>query len=314
MDVITIGRATVDLFANEYNVPLEEVNTFTKYLGGSPANIATATTRLGINTGMISKVGLDACGRYVINYLRSNNVDTSNISFDKGSKTAIALGEISPPDKFKVLFYRQDPADLNLTIEDIDENYIKKAKILIASGTALSRSPSREACLIAMKYAQENNLKVIIDLDYREGTWSSQDVASFYLNLALEKADIVVGTKKEVEIATGICNNNYEDIVKNKNLYMLVMKDGKNGVTAFTGSEIIKVPAFKVKVLNTIGAGDGFLGGFVYGLLNKFSVKKSLKYGAAVGAMTVKKQSCSDSYPELKSLHEFLNNNSISEK
>ncbi|WP_164522096.1 5-dehydro-2-deoxygluconokinase [Halocella sp. SP3-1] len=311
MDVITIGRATVDLFANDYNVPLKEVNSFTKYLGGSPANIATAIAKLGIKTGIISKVGMDACGEYVINYLKSNNVDTSNIFFDKKARTAIALGEIFPPDNFKVLFYRENSADLKLAIEDIDENYIKKAKILIVSGTALSRSPSREACLLAMKYAEKNNLKVIIDLDYREETWPSKEVASVYLNLAMGKADIVVGTKKEVAIATGFCNNDYKEIMKRKKINIFIVKDGKNGATAFTIKDTIKVPAFKVKVLNTVGAGDGFLGGFVYGLLNQFTIKKSLIYGSAVGAMAVKKQSCSDSYPDLKSLHKFLKDNTV---
>jgi len=307
MDVITLGRATVDLFANEFNIPLEEVKTFTKYVGGCPANIATACAQLGLATGIITKVGSDACGRYVKKYLESKNIDTSNVFFDKNRRTGLALGEISPPDSCKILFYRENPADLNLSMDDIDKNYIHQAKILIVSGTALSKSPSREAGLMAMSHAARGNVKIIVDIDYRDGTWDSQKTAFYYLDLAMQKADIVIGTKDEVALATNFCENYNNDIIKKYGLDMLIVKNGPEGAAAYTGDDVCKVPAYNVKVLNTIGAGDGFCAGLVYSLFKQFPLKKALQYANAVGGISVSRQSCSDSYPSLNELEAFIN-------
>jgi 5-dehydro-2-deoxygluconokinase len=306
MDVITMGRATVDLFANEFDVPLEEVKTFSKYVGGCPANIATAAAQLGLETGIITKIGGDACGNYVKKYLASKKVDISHVSCDEKSRTGLALGEISPPDNFKILYYRENAADLNLSIEDIDKNYISKTKTLIISGTALSRSPSREACLVSIEHALANRVKVVVDLDYRDGTWSSSETAAYYLGLAIQKADVVIGTEKEVEIATNHCKDYNKDIVKKGKLKLLVIKNGSAGSTAYTGENIIKSPAFNINIVNTIGAGDGFCAGLTYGLINEFPLEKSLHYANAIGAISVSKQSCSDSYPSLQELEEFL--------
>jgi 5-dehydro-2-deoxygluconokinase len=171
-DIIAIGRACIDLNAVEYNRPMEETMTFSKYVGGSPANIAIGSAKLGLKAGFIGKVSDDQHGRFVVNYMNKVGIDTSNIVKDyDGHKVGLAFTEILSPEECSILMYRQDVADLYLEPSEIDEEYINRSKVLLVSGTALSKGPSREAVLKAVSLARKNKVKIVFELDYRPYSW-----------------------------------------------------------------------------------------------------------------------------------------------
>ncbi len=173
-DIIAVGRACIDLNATEYNRPMEETMTFTKYVGGSPANIAIGSSKLGLKAGFIGKISDDQHGRFIEQYMRGVGIDTSNMVVDQeGHKTGLAFTEIKSPEECSILMYRQDVADLYLSPSEVNEEYIKQSKILLVSGTALSKSPSREAVLKAVSLAKKHDVKVVFELDYRPYSWNS---------------------------------------------------------------------------------------------------------------------------------------------
>lgn len=203
-DIIAIGRACIDLNAVEYNRPMEETMTFTKYVGGSPANIAIGCSKLGLKAGFIGKISDDQHGRFIEQYMRNVGVDTSHMVVDQeGHKAGLTFTEIKSPEDCSILMYRENVADLYLKPSEVDEEYIKRSKILLVSGTALSKSPSREAVLKAISLAKKHDVKVIFELDYRPYTWTSTDETSVYYSLVAEKADVVIGTRDEYDIMEG---------------------------------------------------------------------------------------------------------------
>jgi len=168
MDFISLGRLCIDLNANEINRPMEQTRTFTKYVGGSPANICIAMNQLGMKTGFIGRVADDQHGRFIVSYLQKLGVDTSNIYTDlPGSVTGLAFTEIKSPTECSILMYRDNAADLNLEASDVSEEYIRNAKAILISGTALAKSPSRDAVFVAIEYAKKHNVIVFFDIDYR---------------------------------------------------------------------------------------------------------------------------------------------------
>ena len=168
LDFIAIGRLCIDLNANETQRPMEETKTFTKYVGGSPANIAIGAARLGLKTGFIGKVSDDQMGRFITDYLQKNKINTDSIVIDKtGAVTGLAFTEIKSPTDCSILMYRDNVADLKLDPTEVSEEYIKKSKALLISGTALAQSPSREAVFLALEHARKHEVVVFFDIDYR---------------------------------------------------------------------------------------------------------------------------------------------------
>jgi len=207
LDIVPIGRLAIDLNANEINRPMEETITFTKYLGGSPANIAIATSKLGLKTGFIGRVADDQFGRFIQNYLEIHRVDTSSIVIDEsGSKTGLAFTEIKSPSECSIMMYRDNAVDLKLEVEDVDEEYIKNTKAILISGTAMSASPSREATFAALELARKHETVVFFDIDYRPYTWKSVEETAIYYSLAAEKCDVIIGTREEFDILEMISN------------------------------------------------------------------------------------------------------------
>ena len=167
-DVVLIGRVTLDFNPNELNRTLDKVKTFSMYLGGSPGNMAVGINKLGKKVGFIGCVSDDQFGDFVLNYFNERGIDTSQMTRAKnGERMGLTFTEIKSPTESSILMYRDQVADLEIAPEDVDEQYIADSKILIVSGTALSKSPSREACLLAVQYAKKHNTRVIFDIDYR---------------------------------------------------------------------------------------------------------------------------------------------------
>lgn len=313
-DLIAIGRLCIDLNANEIHRPMEETRTFTKYVGGSPANIAIGSARLGQKTGFIGKVSNDQMGRFITDYLEKNQIDTSSVKIDQtGAVTGLAFTEIKSPEDCSILMYRDNVADLKLHPSEIDEDYIKQSKTLLVSGTALAKSPSREAVFLALEYAVKHDVRIIFDLDYRPYTWTDEAETAVYYNLAAEKCDVIIGTREEFDMMEKLLN------VKESNDHytasrwfsyraeLVVIKHGGSGSIAYTKDGAShRSGIFRTNVLKTFGAGDSYASAFIYGLMNEKSVAEAMKMGSASASLVISRHSCSDAMPTKEELIEHM--------
>ena len=239
-DLILLGRVAIDFNPVDLNRPLEESSNFNKYLGGSPANIAVGMARLGKKVGFIARVSDDQFGDYVTHYFNKEGIDTSHISRCRnGENLGLTFTEILSPSQSRILMYRDGVADLMLEPEDVDEDYIKKTKALLISGTALAASPSREAALKALMLAKKNNTVVIFDIDYREYTWKNKDEISVYYSMVAKESDLILGSREEFDLTErimGVCADDNESAKRwqSYGCKIVVIKHGKEGSTAYT--------------------------------------------------------------------------------
>jgi len=313
IDFIGIGRLCIDLNADQFNRPMEETTSFTKYVGGSPANIAIGASRLGLKSGFIGKVSDDQMGRYIVSYLNENSIDTSEIAVDQtGAVTGLAFTEIKSPEDCSILMYRDNVADLKLDTTNVSEEYIKQSKTLLVSGTALAASPSREAVFLALDYARKNDVVVIFDLDYRPYTWNSDKETATYYNLAAEKCDVIIGTREEFDMMEQFEKKQNTDEQTAQKWFdyhaeIVVIKHGGDGSITYTkdGSNY-KGGIFKTKVLKTFGAGDSYASAFIYGLMNQWDIPRAIEYGSASAAIVISKHSCSDAMPPRIEIDQFI--------
>ncbi|MBM5636259.1 5-dehydro-2-deoxygluconokinase [Listeria ivanovii] len=310
LDLITVGRACIDLNAIEYNRPMEETMTFSKYVGGSPANIAIGTAKLGLKVGFIGKISDDQHGCYIEKYMHDLTINTDGIVKDtEGRKVGLAFTEIKSPDECNILMYRENVADLYLEPAEVSENYIKDARLLLVSGTTLAQSPSREAVLKAVSLARKNEVVVAFELDYRPYTWNNEAETAVYYSLVAEQSDIIIGTRDEfdrMENQAGGNNQTTKNNLFQHQAEIVVIKHGVDGSFAYTkAGETFQTKAYKTKVLKTFGAGDSYASAFLYGLFNGDSIDTALKYGSAAASIVVSKHSSSDAMPksdEIKAL------------
>jgi 5-dehydro-2-deoxygluconokinase len=313
MDFIAVGRLCIDLNANEINRPMEETVTFTKYVGGSPANITIGMSRLGMKTGFIGRVADDQMGRFIVQYLKKNHIDTSNIITDKsGSVTGLAFTEIKSPTDCSILMYRDNVADLKLEPKDVREDYIRQAKVLLVSGTALAKSPSREAVFLALEFARKHEVIIFFDLDYRPYTWNSPEETAIYYNLAAEKCDVIIGTREEFDMMEQFESYRGDDEKTAKKWFdyqakIVVIKHGKDGSIAYTKEgEAFKGTIFPANVIKTFGAGDSYAAGFIYGLMQGWDIPKAMEYGAAAASIVISSHSSSEAMPTLAQIEQYI--------
>lgn len=310
-DLIAIGRACIDLNAVEYNRPMEETMTFRKYVGGSPANIAIGTAKLGLKSGFIGKLADDQHGRFIKQYMADVGVDTSNMVLDtEGRKTGLAFTEILSPTECSILMYRDEVADLYLDPSEVSEDYIKRAKMLLVSGTALAKSPSREAVLKAIKLAKKNDVKVVFELDYRGYTWTSAEETSIYYSLVAELSDVVIGTRDEFDVLENVEAGKNEDTINylfKHSPELIVIKHGVDGSYAYTkDGQTFEGKAYKTQVLKTFGAGDSYASAFIYALVNGKDITTALKYAAASASIVVSRHSSSDAMPTVAEIEQLI--------
>ena len=313
-DVIALGRVGIDMYANDVNCPMEDIRSFSPHIGGSPANIAIGTARLGLKTGFIGKIAPDGFGRFIISRFQQAGIDTRGIVYDKtGANTQIAVSEILSPEKANIIFYRDRVADLNLEPNDVSESYIAQAKILMISGTALAGSPSREAVFVAIEYAIKHNVRIMMDIDYRPFTWKSREEMAVYYNLACEKCEILLGTREEFDVIEGIvCPGNRDDQRTADRLFrekakVIVVKHGKAGSVGFQ-ADGARYPGciYPARVINTFGAGDSYAASFISGLLDGCRVDECMKRGAAASSIVISRNDCSDSMPTRAEREEYM--------
>ncbi|WP_049627683.1 5-dehydro-2-deoxygluconokinase [Bacillus sp. JFL15] len=310
-DIVAIGRACIDLNAAEYNRPMEETMTFSKYVGGSPANIAIGSAKLGLKAGFIGKIPDDQHGRFIVSYMQGKGVDTSQMAVDKeGRKAGLAFTEILSPEECSILMYRDNVADLYLEPSEVNEGYIANAKMLLVSGTALAKSPSREAVLKAVHIAKKHDVKVVFELDYRPYTWQSAEETAVYYTLAAEQSDIVIGTRDEFDVMENRSGGNNDETVRRLFAHsadLVVIKHGVDGSYAYSRSgEVFRARAYKTKVLKTFGAGDSYASAFIYGLVSGRDIETALKYGSASASIVVSKHSSSEAMPAAGEILELI--------
>lgn len=314
LDCVSLGRLCIDLNANEIHRPMEDTLTFTKYLGGSPANITVAMSKLGLKTGFIGRVSDDQFGRFITRYLEQLSISTDNVVTDRsGSVTGLAFTEIKSPTDCSILMYRDNAADLKLEPGDVREETIARSKALLISGTALAKSPSREAVFLALDYARKHNVVVIFDIDYRPYTWASKEEIGIYCRLVAEKSHVIIGGREEFNLMettkdpSEIADDKTAETWFGYQAQIIVVKHGGDGSVAFTrDGGVWKGRTFPNTVIKTFGAGDAFAGAFIYGLTQGWPIDRCQEYGAAGASIVVGSHSCSDAMPTVDQIESHM--------
>jgi 5-dehydro-2-deoxygluconokinase len=300
MDVVILGRVGYDLYSEEPHVPLPQVRRFSRYLGGSSANMAVGLSRLGAKVGIVSCLGDDSLSRFLIDFLDAEKVETKHVKVAPGYLPSLCLTEVSPPDRFPQVFYRHDAVDTMLDVNEGDLDFASSGRMFITNGTSLCASPSRESAYRALERAKQAGCTVVLDVDYRSMSWKKPEEAGLAIRLALPFVDVLIGNQLELTLAAGVDDLD-EAILKLRcaGVSMLVSKLGELGTRVLTADETVYLPPYKVDVATTIGAGDGFASGFLYAKLRGLSLTDCLHYGNAAAAIVVSRLSCSEAMPVL---------------
>ena len=325
LDLITIGRSSVDLYGAQIGGRLEDMRSFDKYIGGSPTNIACGTARLGMKSAVITGVGDEHMGRFIREQLEREGVDTRGVKVDADRLTALVLLGIRDQEQFPLIFYRENCADMGLTADDIDPDLIREARAVVATGTHLSHPQVEAATLKALNIARQEGMQTALDIDYRPNLWGvaghdageSRFVASDQVTAKLQSTlhlfDLIVGTEEEFHIAGGTTDTLAAlKAVRSVSQATLVCKRGADGAVAITGDIPASLdegetgPGFPIEVFNVLGAGDGFMSGLLKGWLDGEDWSTTLKYANACGAFAVSRHGCTPAYPSWQELQFFF--------
>nr|WP_315201223.1 5-dehydro-2-deoxygluconokinase [uncultured Albidiferax sp.] len=313
LDLLCLGRAGVDMYAEQADTPLEHVRSFRKSVGGSPANIATALARLGGRAGVISAVSDDGFGRYVRQFLQDNGVDVQGITTaPAGARNSTAFTEMRPDD-CQVIIYRNGAADLCLAPTDIAPSLVGSSRALLVTGTALSASPSREATLHAMDLARRAGTVVVLDLDYRPYGWLNAAQASVHLRVASAMADMVIGNREEFDVLEHLQPAAQRDDQHSARQVLqgvtqaAVVKDGARGCRAFLrDGTALSQGVFAVAARKPFGAGDAFAATLLWQLLQGHGWPAALHWGAAAAALNVSRDGCAEAMANQQELRTFM--------
>jgi 5-dehydro-2-deoxygluconokinase len=291
-DVLTMGRIGVDVYPLQVGVSLREVETFGKYLGGSPTNVAVAAARYGRRSAVITRTGQDPFGEYLHDALRGFGVDDRYV-------TAVTFCEIFPPDNFPLYFYRFPKApDLEIRPEELDLEAIRSARVFWVTVTGLSQEPSRSATLHALEARARSGI-TILDLDYRPMFWPSREAARTQVQRALEHVTVAVGNLDECDTAVGEREPRAAAAaLRDRGVEVVVVKQGPKGVLARDGQTEVEVPPVPVEVVNGLGAGDAFGGALCHGLLAGWDLERLMRFCNAAGALVATRLACADAMPD----------------
>ena len=298
LEVVTMGRVGVDLYPLQDGVGLEDVETFGKYLGGSATNVAVAAARHGRRAAVITRTGDDPFGRFVRREIERLGVRADFVGVDDAHPTPITFCEIFPPDDFPLYFYRRPLApDLTITPGSLPTEAIADAGIFWATVTGLSAEPSRSAHDAAWR-ARARRRHTVLDLDWRPMFWSSPDDARDVVARALDHVTVAVGNREECEVAVGETDpHRAAAALLERGLELAIVKQGPRGTLAMTHDETVEVPPLPVRVVNGLGAGDGFGGALCHGLLAGWGLEKMLTYAGAAGAIVASRRECATAMP-----------------
>ena len=299
LDVLTMGRISVDVYPLQVGVGLEDVETFGKFLGGSATNVAVAAARHGHSAGVVTATGDDPFGRYLHRALRDFGVDDAQVRAVPGTPTQVTFCEIFPPDDFPLYFYGRTPlaADLQITADDLDLGAVREAGVFWCTVTGLSAEPSRGAHHAALE-ARGRREHTVLDLDYRPMFWESRETAREQVQQVLGQATVAVGNLDECLTAVGEDEpGRAADALLEHGVELAVVKQGPKGVLARTADETVEVPPYPVDVVNGLGAGDAFGGALCHGLLAGWPLEKMLRFANVAGAIVASRLECSSAMP-----------------
>ena len=325
LDLITLGRSCIDLYGEQVGGRLEDMMSFAKYIGGSPTNTAVGASRLGLRSGLLTRVGADHFGRFIREQLVREGVSTQGVLEDGERLTALVFLGIRDPDTFPLIFNRENCADMALEAHDVDPDFIGSAGALLINGTHLSRPNVFDASLRACGIARAAGARIVFDIDYRPVLWGltgkdagenrfvAHDAVTARLQEVLPLCDLIVGTEEEVHILGGTTDTIAAlRAIRQKTSALLVCKRGAQGCSAFPGAipdrldEGVVGRGFKVEVFNVLGAGDAFMAGFLRGWLRDAPLETCCEYGNACGAIVVSRHGCSPAMPTWEELQLFL--------
>ena len=329
LDVITIGRASVDLYGQQIGSRLEDIASFAKSVGGCPANIAVGTARLGLKSALLTRVGDEQMGRFIREQLQREKVDVAGVHTDAERLTALVLLSVEDEGVSPMIFYRSDCADMALAEDDVDEAFVASAHAIVVTGTHFSRPNSDAAQRKAIRIAKAHGGKVVFDIDYRPNLWGlaghaegfgryvKSDRVSAQLKTVLPDCDLIVGTEEEVLIASG-----ESDLlaalktIRKLSAATIVLKRGAKGCIVYDGQitddleDGVIGDGFPIEVYNVLGAGDAFMSGFLRGWLGGENFATAATWANACGAFAVSRLLCAPEYPTFTELQFFLKNGS----
>jgi 5-dehydro-2-deoxygluconokinase len=325
LDVICLGRSSVDLYGDQVGGPLEDMQSFSKYIGGCATNIAVGTSRLGLKSSLITRVGDEQMGRFIRQTLVEEGVDVSHVSTDPDRLTALVILGIRDLQTFPHIFYRENCADMGIRAEHISKDYIASAKAVVLTGTHFSKPGVEEASRTVIRYAKETGTKVVLDIDYRPVVWGlashgdgenrfveSSD-ATKHVQSILNDCDLIIGTEEEIHVAGGSTNTiEAVKIIRSLSDAAIVVKRGPMGCVVFPDDipndldDGIWVKGKEIEVYNTLGAGDGFMSGFLRGWIKGETWETCCIFGNASGAIVVSRHACSPEIPSWEELQDFL--------
>lgn len=327
LDLICLGRAGVDLYAQQIGSRLEDVASFAKYIGGSSTNIAACSSRMGLKTALISRVGDEHMGRFLREQLVREGVDVTHVVTDPTRPTAMVLLGIKDRDTFPLVFVRENCADMAVDAADFDADFIGSARALVITGTHFSTDQVYATSLAALNLAAEQGVKRVLDIDYRPVLWGltsrgdgetrfiADDGITAHLQGILPLFDLIVGTEEEIHIAGGSTDTvTALRAIRAVSDAGIVLKRGPYGASVYSGAipdsldEGITVEGVSVDVLNVLGAGDAFVSGFLRGWLNSEGFEQALRYANACGALVVSRHGCTPAMPTVEELDHYLKN------
>lgn len=317
LDLITMGRSGIDLYSNDIGAPFEEITSFAALVGGSPLNIAVGASRLGLRTSLLTAVGQDKVGDFILAFLQREQVDVSFIPRKPGARSSAVLLGIEPPDRFPLVYYRDNAADIQLDIDDVLATPIAEAAALEVSGTGLAREPARSATFFAAETARAAGRTVYFDLDFRADQWHDPRAYGITARALLQHVDVAIGTEEELnammltdpadieishqQISAPVIRGDVEANIRTVmgmqgGPEALIVKRGADGATVhLRNGETITAPGFPVEVVNVLGAGDAFAAGLIYGRHQGWDWYRSARHGNACGAIVVTRQGCANS-------------------
>lgn len=306
-DVLAIGRLGVDIYPLQDGVGLEKVETFGKYLGGTAANVTVAVARYGHDPALVSRVGDDPFGRYLLGELDRLGVDNRHVATDPVLNTPVTFCEIFPPDDFPLYFYREPKApDMNVDVAQLDLDAVRAARILWLTTTGLSEEPSREAHHVALA-ARRRAPHTILDLDYRPMFWADPSEATEQISRVLDHVTVAVGNREECLVAVGEGEpQRAADALLERGVELAIVKQGPRGVLAKTRDEVVEVPVHAVDVVNGLGAGDAFGGALCHGLLEGWGLERTLRFANVAGAVVASRRECSTAMPTADEVENIL--------
>lgn len=325
IDSLHMGRSSIDLYSNDIGAPFPQITSFAAYVGGSPTNISVGVRRLGMRSAILTGVGDDPVADFIRSFLELEGVATDWVLTKPGKRTSAVLLGIEPPNRFPLVYYRDNCADMAVTVGDVLTAPVTSARVFQFAGSNLYAEPMRSATLFAAERAHAAGVKVVLDVDFRPTLWHDPRAFGVAIRAALPHVDIVIGTEDELNAAVladagqmSMTHSQVSDTrvtgdvsaaigaVLERGVRAVIEKVGAEGCNIHLPSgEVIPAPGYPVEVYNILGAGDAFGAGFLYGHMNGWGWRKSARLGNACGAIVVTRHGCANFMPTLDEVMTF---------